>query len=207
MRRLHLLISAAAMGCAAVASTQASAIGPSELPRMRIVTDVRIVCDAFDRCFRIGPYGRRVFVPRGAVGPGPYREGFDGPDRGFGPPPGRGFGEPRGRGFGDDDRERGARRDDGDRDQGEGRRQRRRDNDNDMRPDDGPGGRQGGGQAGGGRNRAGEGDGGQRQRGFGNEQNDANNGMQDGRNQRRPQGAKGQFGGGNQRFQQDDGEQ
>ncbi len=205
MRRLHLLISAAAMACAAVASTQASAIGRSELPRLRVITDVRIVCDAFDRCFRVGPFGRRVFLPRGAGYPGPDRDGpygdGDGPDRGFGPPPGRGFEPPPGRGFGDEGRERGARRGDGDRDGGEGRRPRRRDNDGDMRPDDGPGGRQGDGQVGDGRNR--RGDGVQRQRGFGNEQSDADAG----RNPRRPQGGNGQFGGGNQRFQQDDGEQ
>lgn len=68
-------MSVLASGAMMTAASAMPAAGTPGFARPR-VEQVRIICEPFGRCFRIDPFGRRIFVPR--------PDGFERPGLGFG---------------------------------------------------------------------------------------------------------------------------
>ena len=99
MKLKFALAGLVALGGAALASGHASAAMSNSIPGVGTasnVEQVRLVCDAYGRCFRTGPrfYGGG---PRFYGGGGYGRPRFSGGGRGYG---GRGYGYGGGRGYG-----------------------------------------------------------------------------------------------------------
>lgn len=189
----------AALAGLAVSGTAASAMSGFDRGSsvgLGLIEPARIVCEPFGRCFRIDPFGRRIFVPRPlgfgrpgvVVGPEVVRPGFVRPgvrvEPGFGVREGRdrdggerGFGNGRGRGDEDGMQRQGG----GQRQQQDGMRQRQQGQDG-MQQGQGGGQRrqqQGGMQQGQG--------GGQRQQQDGMQQRQGQGQGQNGQRRQRPQ--------------------